>query len=198
MLTCNHCVILLYSFQKTQPVQDLMSDGVVMQKVKEGDLSQAALLFQKYHRKIYHYLGKMSGDYHLAEDLTQNVFIKMIQYKNTFNPEMNFESWIFRIARNSFLDHTQQKKNVVYTDMEPYQHLSDTDEQEQPEQEERLHQALANIPADDREILVLTRFQKLKYHEAAAILGITETHVKVKVFRAIEKLRTSFFQLESK
>jgi len=198
LLTCNHYVNLLYSFQKIQPVQDLMSDGVVMQKVKGGDLSQAALLFQKYHRKIYHYLGKMSGDYHLAEDLTQNVFIKMIQYKNSFNPDMNFESWIFRIARNIFLDHAQQKKNLVYTDMEPFQHLSDSDGRDQDEQDERLHLALANLPHEDREILVLTRFQKLKYQEAGAILGITETHVKVKVFRAIEKLRTAFFQLESK
>lgn len=174
-----------------------MSDGVIMQKVKAGDLSQASILFRKYHRKIYHFLGKMSGDYHAAEDLTQNVFVKMIQYKNSYNPEMNFEAWIYRIARNSFLDHVRQKKTLVYTDLEPFQQISEQDEVNPEEQYNRLHQALAGLPEDDREVLILTRFQKMKYQEVAAILGTTESNVKVKVFRALEKLRTTFFQIES-
>ena len=174
-----------------------MSDGVIMQQVKAGDLSLASILFRKYHRKIYHFLGKMSGDYHTAEDLTQNVFVKMIQYKNSYNPEMNFEAWIYRIARNSFLDHVRQKKTLVYTDLEPFQQISERDEVNPEEQYNRLHQALAGLPEDDREVLILTRFQKMKYQEVAAILGTTESNVKVKVFRALEKLRTTFFQIES-
>jgi RNA polymerase sigma-70 factor (ECF subfamily) len=91
----------------------------------------------------------------------------------------------------------RQKKTLVYTDLEPFQQLSEKDEANPEEQYDRLHQALAGLPADDREVLVLTRFQKMKYQEVAAILGTTESNVKVKVFRALEKLRTSFFQLES-
>ena len=78
-----------------------MTDGLLMQKVKEGDLSQAAQLFHRYHRKIYHYLGKMSGDYHAAEDLTQTVFEKLIVYRNSFDTDQNFEGWIYKIAKNS-------------------------------------------------------------------------------------------------
>ena len=83
-----------------------------MQKVKEGDLSQASLLFQRYHRRIYLYLGKMAGDYHLAEDLTQNVFEKLILYRKSFELDQNFEGWVYRIAKNVFLDHTKLQNRM--------------------------------------------------------------------------------------
>ncbi|MEP7320892.1 MAG: sigma-70 family RNA polymerase sigma factor [Saprospiraceae bacterium] len=177
-----------------------MTDSVLMQKVKEGDLTQAAMLFHRYHRKIYHYLGKMSGDYHIAEDLTQTAFEKLIQYRNSFDSNQNFEGWIFRIAKNSYLDYTQKlKKSPTRTPLEDHmgEIANDDHESDKDEKEEKLHKALEALPMDYKEVLVLTRFQKMKYHEVAALLNTTESNIKIKVFRAIEKLRTNYFHLES-
>ncbi len=176
-----------------------VTDGLLMQKVKEGDFAQAAILFHRHHCKIYHYLGKMSGDYHLAEDLTQNVFEKLIMHRNSFDVDRNFEGWIYRIARNVFLDHVDQRKKMPIQNIDRYiseMHVT-TEPTTDHDQENKLHKALDALSVDDRELLIWTRFKKMKYHEVAKLLGTTESNIKVKVFRAIEKLRTLFFQLES-
>ncbi len=176
-----------------------LSDGVLMQKVKEGDLSHAALLFHRHHKKIYHYLGKMSGDYHLAEDLTQNVFEKLIQYRKSFDSAQNFEGWVYQIAKNTFIDHvTQHKKLPVRSGLESLETMpAMIDGQREEEEDAKLSRAMAALSEDDRELLILTRFKKMKYHEVAAMQQTTENNIKVKVYRAVEKLRTHFFQLES-
>jgi RNA polymerase sigma-70 factor (ECF subfamily) len=177
-----------------------MTDGLLMQKVKEGDLSQAAILFHRYHRKIYNYLGKMSGDYHTAEDLTQTVFEKLIQYRKSFDADQNFEGWIYRIAKNSFIDYTHQQKKqpakFEINDQMTQLALVDQD-MDTAEKEDKIHKALESLPVEYREVLVLTRFQKLKYHEVAVMMHTTEANIKIKVYRAIEKLRSNYFKLES-
>ena len=175
-----------------------MTDGMLMIKVKEGDLSQAAVLFHRYHSKIYNFLGKMSGDYHTAEDLTQTVFEKLIIHRQRFDEDQNFEGWIYKIARNTFIDHHHASKRLTIAHTDPAL-IKDTleDHNNDEEMDEKLNKALAKLPDSDREVLVLTRFQKLKYHEVATILSTTEANVKVKVFRAIDKLRSNYFQLES-
>lgn len=177
-----------------------MTDGILMQKVKEGDLSQAAILFHRYHRKIYNYLGKMSGDYHTAEDLTQTVFEKLIQYRKSFDADQNFEGWIYRIAKNSFIDYNQQqkKRHAKVEINEQMMQVAQVDHDiEITENEDKIHKALEALPVDYREILILTRFQKLKYQEVAAMMNTTESNIKIKVYRAIEKLRSNYFKLES-
>ncbi|MBK7439156.1 MAG: RNA polymerase sigma factor [Saprospiraceae bacterium] len=176
-----------------------MTDGLLMQKVKEGDLSQASLLFQRYHRRIYLYLGKMAGDYHLAEDLTQNVFEKLILYRKSFELDQNFEGWVYRIAKNVFLDHTKLQNRMRKGSEEELIKAAELPDHQPSldEAEQKLHTALAALPEQDREVLILTRFQKMKYIEVAALLGTTESNIKVKVYRAMDKLRTQYFQIES-
>ncbi len=175
-----------------------MTDGMLMCKVKEGDLSKAAVLFERYHRKIYHFLGKMSGDYHTAEDLTQTVFEKLIHNRQRFDEDQNFEGWIYKIARNTFIDHYHAGKKLSVSQVDPaVMHDAAEEASHDEEMDARLQVALGRLSESDREILILTRFQKLKYIEVASMLSTTEANVKIKVFRAIDKLRTLFFQTEN-
>lgn len=177
-----------------------MTDELIMQRVKEGDISQAAVLFQRYHRRIYLYLGKISGDYITAEDLTQNVFEKLLHYKTSFDPNQKFESWVFRIARNTFFDHVQAKTKMIKPLQMESAELNNIKEEayeNEVEQDAMLNRALGALHQEDREVLVLTRFEKMKYHEVASLLNTTESNVKVKVFRAIEKLRNHYFKIAS-
>jgi len=177
-----------------------MSDEQIMEAVKNGNLQQASLLFDRYHKRIFNFLARLTNDREGAEDLTQNVFLRMLKYRHTYKPEMKFQSWIYQMARNAFSDYYQQQKQRMPVKMEVEKlddHLPDLMEAlEQEENEKRLIRALAQLPDDYRELLVLTRFQHLKYEEVAGFLNMTVANVKVKVHRAIGQLRENYFELE--
>ena len=171
-----------------------------MEAVKSGDLQQASLLFERYNKRIYNFLARMTMSKMLAEDLTQNVFLRMIKYRNSYREGNRFHSWIYQIARNVFSDHYQMHKNKFsgFVDVEKMSEvIADKEESmEQDEREKILHRSLAMLNEEQRELLVLTRFQHLKYEEVAVIMDTTVANIKVKVHRAIQKLREHYFQLE--
>lgn len=177
-----------------------MTDESLMEAVKSGDLQQAAVLFERYNKRIFNFLARMTMDRNLAEDLTQNVFLRIIKYKNSYREGARFQSWIYQVARNVFSDHYQVHKHK-FSDFVAVEKISDHmpegEEYEQLEEREKLlHKSLAMLPEDQRELLILTRFQHLKYEEVAVILDTTVANIKVKVHRAIGKLREHYFELE--
>jgi RNA polymerase sigma factor (sigma-70 family) len=177
-----------------------MTDELIMEAVKNGDLQQASLLFERYHKRIFNFLARMTMDREAAEDLTQNVFLRLIKYRNSYKEGSKFHSWIYQVARNVFSDHYQSVKNkkADFVDVEKMvDRMADNDESERmDEQEKLLHRSMTLLSEEQRELLVLTRFQHMKYEEVAAIMNTTVANVKVKVHRAIGKLREHYFQLE--
>lgn len=171
-----------------------------MEAVKNGDLQQASVLFDRYHKRIFNFLARMALDRELAEDLTQNVFLRVIKYKSSYREGNRFQSWIYQVARNVFSDHYQSQKNrrSGFVDVEKMSDkmADDGDNQEQDEREKILHQSMAMLSEEQRELLVLTRFQQMKYEEVAAIMETSVANIKVKVHRAIAKLREHYFELE--
>ncbi len=178
-----------------------MTDEMIMETVKNGDLQQAALLFDRYNVRIYNFLVRMTFNRQVAEDLTQNVFLRMIKYRNSYRVGHTFHSWIYQIARNVFSDHYQLHKNrfAGYVDVEKMRdQIADAEENfVQDEREQLLHRSLALLNEEQRELLLLTRFQHLKYEEVADMMNTTVANIKVKVHRAIQKLREHYFQLEN-
>lgn len=177
-----------------------MTDESIMEAVKNGDLQQASLLFDRYHKRIYNFLARMAMDRILAEDLTQNVFLRMIRYRTSYREGAKFQSWIYQVARNVFADYYQSNKSRFsnYVDVEKVEDtMADTSElEEMDEKEKLLHRSLAMLNDEQRELLVLTRFQHMKYEDVAAIMDTTVANIKVKVHRAILKLREHYFELE--
>ncbi len=178
----------------------LPTDEQIMEAVKNGDLQQAAVLFDRYHKRIFNFLARMAMDRDMAEDLTQNVFLRMIKYRGSYREGNKFMPWIYQLARNIFSDHYQAGKNK-YTGFLDVEKMSDTraDSEEskwQDDREELLQRSMARLDEEQRELLVLTRFQHLKYEEVAAMLDTTVANIKVKVHRAISKLREHYFELE--
>ncbi|MBK5278928.1 MAG: sigma-70 family RNA polymerase sigma factor [Bacteroidia bacterium] len=177
-----------------------MTDEMIMVAVKNGDLQQASVLFDRYHRKIFNFLARMTMDRNLAEDLTQNVFLRMIKYRNSYREGNRFESWIYQVARNIFSDHYQANKNKHsgFIDIEKMSDKIEDHEEgaQQDERERLLHRSMALLSEEQRELLVLTRFQQMKYEDVAAIMETSVANIKVKVHRAIAKLRDHYFELE--
>ena len=140
-----------------------------MEAVKSGNLQQASILFDRYHLRIFNFLARLTIDRSVAEDLTQNVFLRMIKYRGSYREGNKFLPWIYQMARNIFSDHYQANKNKWggFVDVEKIED-SVVDKEESREQDERevlLHQSLAKLDEEQRELLVLTRFEHLKLVE---------------------------------
>ena len=177
-----------------------MTDEMIMEAVKSGDLQQASLLFERYNKRIFNFLARMTMDRVLAEDLTQNVFLRIIKYRNSYREGLRFQSWIYQVARNIFSDHYQMHKNK-YSDFIEVEkigdYMADSEEnRDREEQEALLARSMAMLNDEQRELLVLTRFQHMKYEDVAVIMDTTVANIKVKVHRAIAKLREHYFELE--
>jgi RNA polymerase sigma-70 factor (ECF subfamily) len=175
-----------------------MTDETLMEAVKNGDLSQATLLFERYHKRIFNFLGRMTMDRDLAEDLTQNVFLRLIRYRTSFKDGARFQAWIFQVARNVFADHYKANKTKAanFVRMENINdEVPDADDTTVEEREQILHKSMALLSEEQRELLILTRFQHMKYEDVAQVMDTSVANIKVKVHRAIAQLREHYFQL---
>jgi len=167
------------------------TDEKIMQQVADGNLDMLKILFERHHMHVFNFLNKMCGDKMLSEDITQEVFYKLMKYRSSYN-NGKFVSWMFTIARNSLNTHFRKKANA-YEDIETldYKHIENSEAQTDYSE---LHLALLKLDASDRELLILNRFQEIKYAELAELVGSTPGAVKTKVSRALQKLKTLYFQ----
>lgn len=135
----------------------------------------------------------MSRDEEWSKDITQEVFFNVLKRRETYK-HTRFSSWIYTIARNLCTDHYhKQKKNLKELSELGYLGSMD-DNREAPGSEDRLREALDLLPADDKELIIMSKYQKMKYKEIADIMGATTTAIKTKTHRAMVKLRTHYFQ----
>ena len=80
-----------------------------MRAVRDGDLAKLGTLFERHHEWLFDFLSRMTGDRTAAEDLTQDVFVRMLKYRGTFRNDGRFETWMFHIARNARADCSWQR-----------------------------------------------------------------------------------------
>lgn len=162
-----------------------------MAKVANGNLDVLKILFERHHKHVFNFLHKMCGDRILSEDLTQEVFYKLMKYRTSYN-NGKFVSWMFTIARNSLNTHFRRVSTHT-EDIETIDHKILEQEEEKKDYSD-LHQAIDKLEASDRELLILNRFHEIRYDELAEIVGSTPGAVKTKVSRALKKLKTIYFQ----
>ena len=172
--------------------------------VKGGQLSELTELFERYHVRLYHFFLRMTLDGPLSEDLTQNLFYRIIRYRQSFEPSNgNFRSWVYRMARNIYADHLRQEERsprrarLKGDSGEPEETAERAVGHEAEYTEEhykKLDLALAQLSPDQREILVLSRYQGLKYAEISQIKDLSIAAIKVQVYRALRQLRSLYFK----
>lgn len=180
-------------------MEETLTDEWLMEAVKGGELNRASLLFDRYHKHLYNFFVKITMDKDLGHDLTQNVFMRMIQYRHTYQNGAIFKSWIFRIARNIYADHYKKNKMMVSDDNLEImdQKLVATDDLLiEDEQHKLLYIALYKLKPEQKEMLLLSKFQKMKYEEIASIYDTTVGAIKTKVHRAMGQLKENYLELE--
>lgn len=174
-----------------------------MLQVKSGQLDQLGLLFERHNRSLFGFFYRLTADTSSSEDLVQNVFMRILKYRHTYHGDGKFTTWMYHMARNLFADHYKKQKRMGYKeDVETAdRYFSNDDNAEsnriQREEIDLLQKALDQLPLEKKEVLVLSKFQEMRYKEIADLMGLTESAVKVRVFRALKELKSVYERLET-
>src|SRR5712691_11347312 len=172
-----------------------LSDQELMRIVQAGDFSPASEIYDRYSSRIYNFAYRFLKNSEVAEDATQEVFVKMLKHANQFHGDAKLSTWLFSIAANWCRDYLRKADNrakdsddVLVTLPAPNE-LSPERRLEQREDEHRVQRALSALTPEQREAILLSRYQGLSYAEIAQIAGCSEGAVKTRVFRAMETLK---------
>ncbi|HZX10360.1 MAG TPA: RNA polymerase sigma factor [Acidobacteriota bacterium] len=177
-----------------------LSDSEIMEKVKDGQVEKLAILFEKHHVKVFNFFLRLTGSHNLSEDLVQNVFVRILKYRSTYEARGKFVVWMFRIARNVHVDYLRKNKNHFDLD-DQFEEPEGQDDSpvyafEQKQDKELIQEALSRLPLKKREALILNRFQDMKYKEIAALFGCKEGTIKANIHRAVKQLGKIYFELQ--
>ena len=174
-----------------------MSDEELMAQVRNGVGEMLGVLFERYHLAVFNFYYKLTGERALSEDLVQEVFFRILKYRHSYKPETAFRAWMYQIARNARVDHFRKKRPETSWEPEMSPAVTPDDPAQQKQENALLHAALMELTDDKREVLVLSRFQDLKYEDIAKMMGCEVNTVKVRVHRALQDLREIFHALQS-
>src|SRR5262245_6220921 len=178
------------------------SDENLMLAVRRGEIPKLGILFDRHYRALFDFFVRMTSSRAIAEDLVQDVFFRMLKYRLTFRDESRFKAWMFHIARNARFDyyrkHPPEKlSSEDTTDVLPSPTPFPSHRLEQEQQSRLLECALYKLPPEKREVLILSRYQEMKYEQIAEVMGCEVGTVKVRVHRALKELREIFFKLSN-
>ena len=174
-------------------------DETIMQNVKNGELTGMSVIFERYHLRLFNFFIRLGVERDASQDMTQSVFYRMIKYRNTYRDGSAVLTWMYQIARNLHADYCirQKKTNSLFLQggSIPEDVQEDTDRIFEDDYQ-RLEKALELLPENQREILILSRYQGLKYDEISGIMNQSVPAIKVSVHRAIKQLRNIFMNQE--
>jgi RNA polymerase sigma-70 factor (ECF subfamily) len=176
-------------------------DAELMLRVKEGDGASFGLLLEKHRSPVVHFLYRMVQNQAVAEELAQEVFLRVYRSRSSYEPTAKFTTWLFRIATHLALNSLRDGKNERLqerldkdsTDM-PARQVSDNRpsvEQKMVYQVrlEEVRQAVAALPEKQRAAVLMHKYEEMEYSQIARVLRCSESAVKSLLFRAYETLR---------
>lgn len=177
-----------------------ISDEALMLKSQQGELDAIGILYQRYSKKLFNFFLRLTLDRDSSADLTQNVFLRVIKYRMSYSGTHPFRTWMYQMARNCLNDHFETKKkhpNTFDTERIVASIIDEDIANSQSAQDALLFKALENLPYESKELIVMSKFQGLKYEEIANITGDSVANIKIKVHRTMIKLKELYFELEN-
>ena len=179
-------------------------DAELMLRVKAGDMIAFEELVNKYKQQVIHVIHRSIRDFSEAEDLAQNVFVQVFKSAHRYEASAKFATWLFTIARNLCLNEVRRRSRhqaesldasqAVHED-QPVRQYEDVKNAAPPdavlrtELEDKIDQALADLPENQRTAIVLCQQDELSYEEIAAVLGTTLSATKSLIHRGRETLK---------
>ena len=180
------------------PDEKDLPDDVLVRRVLAGEEDVYGVIVHRYQSRIVAHVSRMIGNREEGLDLSQEIFLKVFQALDRYNPEFKFSTWLFRIAGNAAIDYLRKKRprtvpleipaadgtprmsspEYKSPELDPYAHLRNT------ERGHAIMAAIEELPADFRELIVLRHFRGLSYEEIADMKEMPLGTVKNKLFRA--------------
>jgi RNA polymerase sigma-70 factor (ECF subfamily) len=176
-------------------------DTELMLRVKEGDSPSFGVLLEKHRSAVVHFLYRMVQNYAVAEELAQEVFLRVYRARGTYEPTAKFTTWLFRIATHLALNALRDGKN------ERSQERLDGDSSDIPARQvsdrrpsveqsmvyeaklDEVRRAIAALPEKQRAAVLMHKYEEMEYSQIAMVLTCSESAVKSLLFRAYETLR---------
>lgn len=188
------------------------TDVQLMLGVRAGDEVSFELLLQKYRAPVIHFLGRMVRDAALAEDLAQEVFLRVYRAREKYKPSAKFTTWLFRIATNLALNSVRDERHRLRdVSVDEPGHDGDGNETvaiDVPSREPgvldqllarqraaQIHRAISRLPEKQRVAVLLHKYQDMDYDEIGRVLDCSESALKSLLFRAYETLRAELAPL---
>jgi RNA polymerase sigma-70 factor (ECF subfamily) len=181
-----------------------LTDAQIMLRVKGGDEAAFEYLVQKYRRPMLSFMYRMAHNSAVAEDLAQEVFLRVYRSREKYEASAKFSTWLYRIASNLAVNHArdtrhQRPENTVSLD-EPDQESGLTMDlpdnsltaEESIVRRERLaaiRQRVEALPERQKMALIMHKYQQMDYRQIAEVLKLSESAIKSLLFRAYETLR---------
>jgi len=178
----------------------LDGDAELMLRVREGDEACFTALLERHRNAVIHFLYRMVLNQAVAEELAQDVFLRVYRFRSNYEPTAKFTTWLFRIATHLGLNwirdewHEKTKESLDREQDGATRQVRDrsrTVEQEMVYQVRlrEVRQAIENLPSKQRAAVVMHKYEELGYAEIANVLRCSESAVKSLLFRAYESLR---------
>jgi RNA polymerase sigma-70 factor (ECF subfamily) len=161
-----------------------VDDSNLVERARAGDSTAFAMLFEQYHAPILNYLHRMVSDRALAEDLTQDTFIKAYNALAKTKPDLAFKAWLYRIATNTAISHLRRGKVIRWLPFLTDRETSDELIERSVTRSTDINDALGKLPKHYASALLLRHYQGLSLAETAHALDITENAAKLRLFRA--------------
>ncbi len=186
------------------PLADGLTDAQIMLQVKSGDTSAFDYLVQKYRRPMLSFMYRMAHNTAVAEDLAQEVFLRVYRSRENYEASAKFTTWLYRIATNLAVNHARDRRherpeNTVSLDQPdentgltmdvPDTSLTAEEDIVRRERLAAIRQRVQALPERQKMAVVMHKYQQMDYRQIADVLKLSESAVKSLLFRAYETLR---------
>ena len=177
-----------------------LEDARIIKEILKGREDKFALLLERYQRPIFNFIYRFFGEYEMAEELTQETFLRCYQFLKSYDPKRKFSTWLYTVAKNLCIDHLKKRRGGRQISLD--QSLPAVERHEagrstvgdpqflciRNQEDARLLEALGKLEASRRVVLVLYYFQGLSYKEISEAVGVPVSTVKIRIFRAKKAL----------
>jgi RNA polymerase sigma-70 factor (ECF subfamily) len=187
------------------------ADEVLLQAYRAGDVRAFERLVARHEKPVWNFIRRFVHDAATAEDLLQEVFLRVVKSADEWRGAAKFSTWLYTIARNLTIDHARRAvhRNAASLDAERdggestttlHDRIASTDRRADEvatdrETKRRIDDAVAALPAEQREVFLMREVMEMPFAEIAAAVGASEPTVKSRMRYALEKLRAALAEL---
>jgi RNA polymerase sigma-70 factor (ECF subfamily) len=177
-----------------------LEDSQIVRQVLRGKREMFGLLLERYQKPIFNFIYRFYGNHDLAQELTQETFLRAYQFLKSYDPGRKFSTWLYTVAKNLCIDELKKRKAarevplddaIGFVEKKGADGGPEMDQQQQAirrEEDFKLLEALQELPSSARTVLLLHYFQGLSYQEIGETLSLPVSTVKIRIFRAKKAL----------